>query len=167
MNFIEKLDNCIEKVLGFTNGIFVFAMFIIVNIQVLIRYVFQGSLGALSDIPVYLLVYAVFFSASLAVKHDDHLKIDIIDTLIKNKKVLLVLKTILKLIMFVVMILFCFYCWRHEINLFMVGNADPATKAPYWVLNIIMPVASTLMTFYYGLNTYKSVRAVIKGGADK
>jgi len=69
--------------------------------------------------------------------------------------------------MFLAMILFCFYCWRHEINLFRVGNADPATKAPYWVLNIIMPVASTLMTYYYGLNTYKGIRDIIKGGAAK
>ncbi len=167
MNFIEKLDNLVEKVLGFTNGIFVFAMFIIVNIQVLIRYVFQGSLGALSDIPVYLLVWAVFFSACLSVKHDDHLKIDLIDSLIKNKTVLLALKTVLKVLMFAAVTIFCVLCWKHEINLFQVGNADPATKAPYWVLNLIMPIASTLMAYYYGLNLYKAVKTLIKGGADK
>ena len=164
---IEKIDYLVEKILGFTNGIFVFAMFVIVNIQVLIRYVFQGSLGALSDIPVYLLVWAVFFSASLAVKHDDHLKIDIIESIIKNRTVLQILKVVLKTLMFAAIALFCVMCWKHEINLFQVGNADPATKAPYWVLNIIMPVASTLMTYYYGYNLFKAVRVLVKGGADK
>ena len=164
---IEKLDYYVEKVLGFTNGIFVFAMFLVVNVQVLIRYVFQGSLGALSDIPVYLLVWAVFFSAALAVKHDDHLKIDIIDMIIKNKKALHILRTVLKVLMFAALCVFCVLCWKHEINLFTVGNADPATKAPYWVLNMIMPIASTLMAFYYGLNLYKAVRTLIKGGADE
>ena len=103
----------------------------------------------------------------MAVKHDDHLKIDIIDSLIKNKKALAILKAILKVIMFAAMIIFCVFCWKHEINLFQVGNADPATKAPYWVLNFIMPVASTLMAYYYGLNTYKAFRDIVKGGADK
>lgn len=164
---IKKLDFYTEKVLGILNGIFVFAMFVIVNIQVLIRYVFQGGLGAISDITVYLLVYAVFFSAVLAVKHDDHLKIDIVDSLIKNKKALEILRTVLKLLMFVAMIIFCFYCWKHEINLIQTGNADPATKLPYWGLNLVMPISSTLMAFYYGLNTYKGVRNIMKGGADE
>ncbi|MGN0735036.1 MAG: TRAP transporter small permease [Anaerovoracaceae bacterium] len=165
MKLLSKLDLYIERVLGVCNGIFVLAMFAIVNIQVLIRYVFRGNLGMLSDLPVYLLVYAVFFSASLAVKHDDHIKIEIIDSLIKNRTVLRAIQSCLKLLMFLAMAMFCYHCFIHEINLINTGNTDPATKIPYWVLNIILPISSTLMTVYYGVNTIKSFKR-IKGGAD-
>lgn len=163
MSLLHKVDYYLMKVMTFLSGLLILSMTVIVCLQVFIRYVLKASLGMLSDLPPYFLVFVVWISSVIAVRNDDHIRIELLDGIIKNKEVVKWINAAIKGIMTVAMAIFAYHCCIYVANAFAQGTSDPALKIPYWVLYSILPITSVLMTIYYGVNTIKQ----IKGGKDE
>ena len=71
------------------------ALTAVVVLQVLARYVLHISLGGIEELPVYLMMISVWIAAIFVAKDDGHVKIELLDMFVKNKKVLGVINIVL------------------------------------------------------------------------
>jgi len=157
MKILTALDKGFSKALTVLIAMMMIALVLIVNIQVFARYIFNFSLGSLSEMPPYIMIFIIWFAAILAVRKSEHVKIELLDLIIKNKKGLDIIRVVIILAMAVAMGVF-FYSsigWVQEA--FKYGNLEPALKICYGYLYLIIPFSSFFMTVYYLINFIKGV----------
>jgi TRAP-type C4-dicarboxylate transport system permease small subunit len=144
------------------SGALIAAIMIIVNVQVLFRYVLRSSMGMISDLPPYFMVFVVWVSSVIVARKDEHIKIEILDGLIKSKKVLKWIKVVVKALMTIAMAIFSYYCCCFVLNAFVQGVSHPSLKVPYWIIYSVLPFSSILMTIHFGVNTLKCIKEDVK-----
>lgn len=163
MKFLSKLDKGLVAAITVLTGILVAAIMIIVNIQVVGRYVFKISLGPISDMPPYLMIFTIWISSIIAARKGDHIKIEVLDMVIKSKLVLRWIKIFIQIVTVLAMGCFAYYSFLYVADAISQNTYDPSLKIPYWCLYLILPVSSTLMTVYFAVNAVKTV----KGGENQ
>jgi TRAP-type C4-dicarboxylate transport system permease small subunit len=84
----------------------IFAMSIIIFIQVIMRYVFQSSLTWSEELARYLFVWIIYLTGSKAVKDGKHLTVDILPLFLKGKAqiILHIFSTVATLAFFVALL---------------------------------------------------------------
>ena len=163
MSFFRSLDKGLYNVVSVICGVCVAAILIIINVQVICRFVFNFSLGGLSDMPPYLMIYTVWLGAIMAARNDDHISIQLLDLFVKNKKVIWAVDAILYFITAVSLIIFSKVAFDYTAHAFAYGSTDQGTGIPLGCFYMILPFASLLMGIYYFVNTGKKIQRIKKG----
>jgi len=85
---ISRINTIIDKQISLFVVVLMILLSILLSVSVFYRYVLNDSIYWSNEVARYLLVYIVFFGATMAHKHKSHIRIDIIlGTLShKNKK---------------------------------------------------------------------------------
>lgn len=159
--FFTKLDSGLFKVVSTLLGIAMILLTAIVFIQVIARYVFHASLGGLEELPVYLMMISVWLAAPFVAKNDDHLKIELMDLIIKSPFVLKIIATAVKLITTVVMCYFAVISFEYVASTFQMGDISPGLGIPMWILQGVVFLSAALMTLYYAILFARDVKEVV------
>ena len=106
MNLFVKGVDKINIVVKLLLTIILISMTIIMVLQVFSRFVIDLPLHWSEEVTRYLGIYAVFFGAALAVRHNDLIAVEIIPDLLKNnaKKLIKVVGLIICIIFFVILL---------------------------------------------------------------
>ena len=142
MKAIGKILDRIEDIFGYLGGALLGITTIIVIVQIICRYVLFYSLPWSEELCKYMFVWLVFLSFSLCVRNHMQIKIDILETSIKQKT----LKGLLKLFYDVVSLGFvCIYIYC-AIQLVSAGtlSVSPAMHLPMWYVYMVMPIGLAL-----------------------
>lgn len=160
--FFASLDKWSYKLVTIFLGIAMVALTAIVNIQVIARYVLKVSIGGVEELPVYLMIVSVWLAAIFVARNDAHFKIDLLDMVVKNKRVLAGLKVVLKLITFVVISIFAVLSFKYVHVTWQMGDVTAGLRIPLWILQGVIPLSTAFMALYYGIQIFKDAKAVIK-----
>lgn len=117
---------------------------LIIVVSVVMRYVLHNALSWAEEGAILLLVFSTFVGASLALRHREHVGIDILSTLVgpRGRKGLLILSAVLT----------ACYCaalgglgWVMATSDSAVNAVTPALQLPVWAVQLALPLGLTLM----------------------
>lgn len=155
MKILLKIDEWLFKAVQLCLGLAMIALAAIVCVQVLVRYVLHVSIGGVEELPVYLMMVSVWLAAIFVAKNDGHVKIELLDMVVKNKKVLGVVNTILCGLTAVSLGYFTVLCWQYMLKIQEYGDKTAGLGIPIWIFILVMVISCGMMTLYYIVNTIK------------
>ena len=157
MNLLKKLDAILFKAVQICLGIAMIALTAVVVLQVLARYVLHISLGGIEELPVYLMMISVWIAAIFVAKDDGHVKIELLDMFVKNKKVLGVINIVLCTLSGIALAYFAYLSLMYMFKLQRYGDVTAGLGIPIWVLVMFMVFSCAIMAMYYVVNFVKKI----------
>lgn len=129
MKVLKWLDENFEEKLMSTS---LWAIVIIMGIQVIMRYVFKSSLKWSEEVSRYLFIWLVFIGMSYGVKKGSHMRIDILETFFPK------LKSIFAIITDVSFLIFAAYMIGPGVTVIQglktTGQRSPAAEIPMYIV---------------------------------
>ncbi|WP_273227686.1 TRAP transporter small permease [Geosporobacter ferrireducens] len=160
MEILKKLDALAFKAIRTFAGIAMVLLTAVIIIQILARYVFKVSIGGIEETPIFLMMISVWLSAIIVAREDGHVKIDLIDLMIKNKKILYILKTVLRCLTTVVLGIYAKFALDYLISSMRLGDTTPGLGIPVWMMHSFVFISAFFMTLYYLINSIKAIKEV-------
>lgn len=161
-----KLFTIIDKALVlFVNillGCCMIALTLIVNIQVIARYILNVSIGGLEEMPVLLMIVSVWLAAAFVARSDGHVKIEFLDMFIGNARIMAAIKASMKAVTIATLVVFAVISFQYVAVTFEMGDTTPGLKIPMGMLQGVIPLSTTLMVIFYGKQLAADIKAVIK-----
>lgn len=119
-------------------------MTIIVFISTMFRYFKLGAIPWSEELARYLMVWIAYIGASLGIKRNAHLGVEIVVNKLpeKLKIVSQYIRVAIILIFNLLIIIFSYRIMKHQINM---GQISPALAIPIWMAYLAIPVGALLM----------------------
>ncbi len=140
---IGRVWDRVELVVG---GLFLTVSVLLIVIQIVCRVFFSVSLVGADEIAAYAIIWSILFTASLAVKSNQHVRIDIIFTIVPRYAARLVdmVGTALSL----VFTLYLTYSgWELMMESYLLGELTMTMlRMPIWIPQIILPLGGMLLS---------------------
>ena len=113
-------------------------------VAVILRYGFSTIIFWSEEAVIYLVLLSVFVGAVITLRHDEHVRVDLLPVLLKGRAKLgvQVLATLLTL---VYLALLGGYGWLLLFEPATSNTVTPALKLPLWVVYFALPLGFTLM----------------------
>ncbi len=166
MSFLKALDRGFYSAVTVICGIAMIAILVIVNVQVFARFLFSFSIGGLADMPPFLMIYSIWLGAIMASRNDDHINIQIVDMITKNKKIIHVIDGILYLVTAIALLFFVKTSFDYTVHAFTHNSVHMGTGINMGIFYMVMPFSSLFMAVYYFINCGKKFAAIPKVGKE-
>jgi len=166
MKIIGKILEKLESAFGYVGGILLMGVTVVVILGIICRYVLFHSLPWSEELCKYMFVWLVFLSFSLCVRNHMQIKIDILETSIKNQTV----RTCMHIFYDVVSLAFVcvyFYC---SLQLVKAGrlSVSPAMHLPMWMVYVALPLGLSLSAIEFVRQIGLDIAELLgKRGGDK
>lgn len=146
MRTLKALGLAWDRVELFIGGLFLSLSVILVVTEIVGRRLFSVSMVGSDEIAAFAVIWSVFFTASLAVKKNIHVRIDVIFTLVPP-----FVGRYLDLAGTVLSLLFTSYLtwagWSLVRESWMLGEVTMTMlRLPLWVPHLIMPIGGFLLS---------------------
>lgn len=147
---IKAIDSAVGFIFRHLGGLFTLAILLIVLYTILCRYVLHTSTGGLDEFSSYFVVSSVFAGAVLATRDlkEGQVKIDLLDALIKNKRVLAYINIFWQLLAVLIMGLFSKLSTDYFLYQFKKGTTLSGIRFPMWVFTGFMALCAIFTTLY-------------------
>jgi len=132
-----------------------FLVFVVLIISVFMRYVFKSDLYGIEEIIAIIAMWMYMLSASYASYEGSHIKADILDTYVKNQKVLTLDHLVVEIISTMVLGVFTVWGFQYAAWSLETGNLSPYWKFPLFISQVSLAVGLCLMLIY---NIYHCVK---------
>jgi C4-dicarboxylate transporter DctQ subunit len=141
---VQRLGRALTVVENVVASAALAAAAVIAIVAVVLRYVFNILIFWSEEAVIYLVLLSVFVGAVITLRHNEHVKVDLLPLLLRGRAELAVhvLATLLTLVYLAVI---GGYGW---LLLFEPASRDtvtPALKLPLWVVYFALPLGFTLM----------------------
>ena len=150
----EKLE---EWILAVSLGFIV----LLVIAQVISRYIVTFPMGWSVELSRYILIWIAWISASYAVQHNTHIRVEILKDRLSRKY-----KKILELIILVLWFAFALFLAIAGTHFTMsVGKTtqySPSLEMPMWIVYLGVPIAGLLMS----IRLFQQVMIILRNGVD-
>jgi len=131
---------------------------LLVFVQVVLRYVFSGSIIWVEEFARYGIVWFVFLGSSLAVKKGAHATVDVLVEFLPGKP-----KKAVKLLATAISLGFCILIAWYGLDLVLrvqrMGNITPTMKIPMSIPYLAIPAGCFLMAIRYALQFVRDLKA--------
>ena len=166
LNILERFSGFLENVVKVSIILSMAGIVLFVNLAVFFRYVLSDPLTWTTEISSYLLVYTVLFGASIALRHNQFVKVEALLNLLPKH-----LKTWIVMLSHVLIALFLVVCIGSPSMLIkkavITKTVSPALGIPmsnlYWLLRI----GFIFMLFFLCMSSVKLIRYSIVSGGDQ
>lgn len=159
MRTIDKYLSQLENVLA---GGCLIAATVLAVFAVLLRNITGDVIFWSEEAIIYLIIFSTFFGAVVTLRHNEHVAVDIMPTLLrgKAKKVFVVLGGLATLVYagFI-----AYLSWALITEPFSRTTTTPALKLPLWVVELSLAVG---MTLFFIRAVEMTVRALLTSTAD-
>ncbi len=152
MNNKISLKYIMKNLDAVVTGVTLLACVILVNVNVLMRYIFKAPLQWSEEIVTSLFVWTVFIGSAYAYRKHAHLGVDIIVNLVhgRAKEILVFIVSVVELM---ILIMLTVICSEYAYNLLFVRGAwKPAVtdilRIPKFFTGIAVPLGFGLSTIY-------------------
>ena len=157
MKILKKLNDFLYKVVEICLGIAMIALTGVVVVQVIVRYILHVSIGGVEELPVYLMMTSVWIAAIFVARGDGHVKIELLDMFVKNKKVVDCVNIFLCGLSCAALGYFTSLCYKYMLRMQKYGDVTAGLEIPVWIFILIMVISCGMMAFYYAINTVKKI----------
>jgi TRAP-type C4-dicarboxylate transport system permease small subunit len=149
---IEKISDTLETILKISIIFSLGAIAFFVNLAVLFRYVLASPLTWTTEISSYLLVYTVLFGASIALRHNQFVRVEALSNLLPSR-----LRTIIAIGSQLLIGIFLLICIQSPSLLIqkaiITKTISPAMGIPMSHLYHLFRLGFVLMLFFVSINT--------------
>lgn len=140
MKMLKKAWAFIEEV---ASGSFFIVGIALIFYGVIMRYVFNEPKAWVEEIARYSIIWGVFLGFGLALRHNQHIQVDILYDRLKPK-----MKQILDIVATLISIAFCgiytYYGYILVENRFHSGMVSLDVGIPMWIVYLILPISGVL-----------------------
>jgi C4-dicarboxylate transporter DctQ subunit len=145
-NFFSALGKAWDQTELFIGGLFLSVAVILITAEVACRNFFSWSIVGADEIACFAVIWSVFFTASLGVKRNIHVRIDILFTVLPR-----IVARWVDLLGTALSLLFTLYLtysgWALVQESLMLGEITMTMlKLPVWVPQLIMPLGGLLLS---------------------
>ena len=140
MHILKWLDNNLEKVIIFI--VFIFMLGVLFA-QVVARYVLNNAISWAEELCLFGLVYLTYFGASLAAKHNRHIRITLLPDSLSPKNSRLI-NIAVNVVFFAFLVFLIYGAINMTVLAFETNQTAPASGLPRWVVVAALPVAFCL-----------------------
>jgi TRAP-type C4-dicarboxylate transport system permease small subunit len=147
MELLRKINRWISKILAIALVCMFAWMILALGIQVFGRYIFHVGFSWTEESARYVMIWAIFIGASYIALNGEHIKVSIIEDLMKKasgKTVMLVIQDIVSLI-FAAIVLYFSFSQLGVAKLSVSPNTGLSMLVPY----MVFPVSMILMIWAY------------------
>jgi len=158
---IKKIENTIEAI-GNLTAVLLLIMVVLISYDVAMRYLFNSGSVALQELEWHLFSLIFLIGASYTLKHDDHVRVDIVyrSTRISDRYRLWIdiFGTLFFLIPFCLLVII--NSWHFVENSFSLHETSPdAGGLPYrWLLKAMIPAGFALLLIQGIAELLKNIR---------
>jgi len=149
---IERISDFLETILKISIISSLGAIAFFVNLAVLFRYVLASPLTWTTEISSYLLVYTVLFGASIALRHNQFVKVEAVSNLLPSR-----LRTVVAVGSQVLIAIFLVICIGSPSLLIqkavITNTISPAIGIPMAHLYRLFRLGFVFMLFFVSINT--------------
>jgi C4-dicarboxylate transporter DctQ subunit len=139
---MSKIWDLFEEQAG---GLFLLVAVLLVAGQIVGRSLFGFGVSGLYEIATYCAVYSVFFTTSLAIKQNAHIRIDILNAIVSPGKAFL-LELFAMVVLAVVSGFIAYSGWLVVEESHMLNEQTLGTiSMPVWAIQLILPISGGLM----------------------
>lgn len=143
----KKFDFILEKVLEFIITLCMASVVIITFLQVFFRYVLKQPLTWSQEALLITFVYSVLFGAALAVKNQEHLKVEIFEKVSPIiKKIFDTIQFIVVLIFIIIIIYYGYELVRANFKSGQIVGMLPVKKAYVYMA---LPISGLFMLYFH------------------
>ena len=135
---MAKLWNIIQRISYAVAAFCMFAVILLIFINVLCRYVFSFSISWSEEMTRYMFIGTLFFTLNIMVSQNAALRVDILDNFIHNQRS----KHILNLITYVLTVVALIVFTLSGVMLVQAGltSVSPSMHIPMWIIYAMMPL---------------------------
>lgn len=146
MRALRTLESLWDRTELFIGGLFLSISVILVVAEIVGRRFFEVSMVGSDEIAAFAVIWSVFFTASLAVKKNLHVRIDVIFTLLPRRlgRYVDAVGTLLSLV-FTTYLTWSGYALVRE-SLMLGEVTMTMLQLPLWIPHLIMPIGGFLLT---------------------
>jgi len=152
--YMKKAAKWVDTVIGFIflhfGGLFTLAILLVVLMTIICRYVLHTSTGGLDEFSSYFVVSSVFAGAVLATRdlNEGPVKIDILDVLIKNRRVLNWIGVFWQVLSIAIMGVYTKLSFDYFTYQFQRGSTLSGIRFPMWIFTGFMTICAFFITIY-------------------
>jgi TRAP-type C4-dicarboxylate transport system permease small subunit len=138
---LNKIINASQKIANGLASLFLAALCFLLFMQVFMRYVIQQSLAWSEELNRYMFVWVIFLGINLGIRADIQIKIDLLDTVFKEKALI-----ILHLLQYLLSLIAVIACLVSSIYLIDLGFLAKSTilRIPMWAVYLVLPFGCAL-----------------------
>ncbi|MGD8763685.1 MAG: TRAP transporter small permease [Desulfobacteraceae bacterium] len=166
LNILDKFSGYLENVVKVSLILSMAGIVLFVNLAVFFRYVLSDPLTWTTEISSYLLVYTVLFGASIALRHNQFVKVEALLNLLPER-----LKTWIIMLSHVLIALFLVVCIRSPSMLIkkavLTKTVSPALGIPMANLYQLLRIGFIFMLFFLCMSSIKLIRDNMILGGDQ
>ena len=166
LNILERFSGFLENVVKVSIILSMAGIVLFVNLAVFFRYVLSDPLTWTTEISSYLLVYTVLFGASIALRHNQFVKVEALLNLLPKP-----LKTWIIMLSHVLIALFLVVCIGSPSLLIKKAAAtktvSPALGIPMANLYQLLRVGFIIMLFFLCMSSIKLIRDNMNSGGEQ
>ena len=160
--FFAKLDELFDWFIRGLLGVDMVILFALTNVLVFYRYVLHQNLGGLEELPVFLLMIAVWLGGAVVAKADGHVKIDIVEQFVKNETVKRAIDAAMTILTAVSSWIFTYLAYEFVCTSIERNTLSPGLQFPMWYIHIFMLIGSLASSVYFTKNSVIKVKGVRK-----
>ncbi len=134
MKKIADIIDKISKIGAYISAFFMLLIVTIICVEIFLRSAFDKSLLITDEFSAYFMVASIFYGLAYTLKEGKHIKITLITSRIKNKKISLIWDIVVYLLGFALSAYACYFALQMVIetkNLDM--RADSIAETPLWI----------------------------------
>ena len=165
LNILERFSGFLENVVKVTLILSMAGIVLFVNLAVFFRYVLSDPLTWTTEISSYLLVYTVLFGSSIALRHNQFVKVEALLNLLPER-----LKTWVIMLSHVLIALFLVVCIGSPSMLIkkavLTKTVSPALGIPMANLYQLLRIGFIFMLFFLCMSSIKLIKDNMISGGD-
>jgi TRAP-type C4-dicarboxylate transport system permease small subunit len=166
LKILERFSGYLEKAVQISIVLSMAGIVLFVNLAVFFRYVLSDPLTWTTEISSYLLVYTVLFGASIALRHNQFVKVEALLNLLPKR-----LKTWIIMLSHVMIALFLVVCIGSPSLLIkkavITKTVSPALGIPMANLYQLLRVGFVFMLFFLSMNSVEFIKENIISIGDQ
>lgn len=155
---VRIIGNSIKYIEDYGSAVMLFLMVALVFFQVLARYVFYISPIGPEELARYLMLWMAFLVAGGAVRSGEHITIDLVPLVIRNKVTLKNIRIILDMIGLVAVSILFYFGLKYLLYSLKTGETSTGLQFPLWFSTSCVFAGSLLMTLNYLVKVIKHFR---------
>lgn len=163
MKDMRSLGASFSKVVSAFLGVAMIFLTAITFLQVIARYFLKISIGGLEELPVYLMVASVWLAGALLSQENGHITLDILDLIVKNKRLLAGVNAVLNMVTIVGLAIFAWLMGDYTIGVLQAGTISPGLKFPMWWMSGLTVLCVVLMALFEIANTVTTLKEMRHG----
>lgn len=119
---------------------------LVVFVQIIMRKVFNNSLTWSEELTRYVFIWQIWMGVSIAQRDKQHIKVELLKSLVKNKKVTSIVNAFATLILIAFNVFLVINGSELVNQMIARGNVSGAMRLPMWIVYSVLPISAFILS---------------------